>query len=275
MKIINLQGLKIHKTSYADLHAHIINLINNNDKAWIATPNPEIWLKARSDINYLNIINQANVVIADGFGLTVASYYDYLRNNFKFFNFHVIGRLLLWKLSIMHNIFCLRDTNRHLTQISGDILFKNLILLSNKYNWKIFLLGGQSDSARMATKKIIKEYGLNVDYHPGVKNIQHESESERLEIINQINIFKPHLIFVAYGAPDQEKWIFKNLSSLKVNLAIGVGGTIDEYANNIITPNFFRKNGLRWLWRLYKQPQRIKRVYNAIVIFSWKYISEG
>jgi len=67
----------------------------------------------------------------------------------------------------------------------------------------------------------------------------------------------------------------ENLPKLpSVKLAIGVGGTFDFIAGVVPrAPYLMRKTGLEWLYRLYHQPRRIKRIINAALIFPLKVIS--
>jgi N-acetylglucosaminyldiphosphoundecaprenol N-acetyl-beta-D-mannosaminyltransferase len=68
------------------------------------------------------------------------------------------------------------------------------------------------------------------------------------------------ILFVAFGSPKQEIWIAENLSRLPVKVAIGVGGAFDFVSGKIKrAPVFVRKLGLEWLFRLVKEPRRIKR----------------
>ena len=39
------------------------------------------------------------------------------------------------------------------------------------------------------------------------------------DVIEEINKLKPNMLFVAMGAPKQEKWIYKNRNRLKVDVA--------------------------------------------------------
>ena len=44
-------------------------------------------------------------------------------------------------------------------------------------------------------------------------------------------------------------------------LLLGNGGTFDYEAGKIKrAPKFFQKIGIEWLWRLFKEPSRIKRM---------------
>jgi UDP-N-acetyl-D-mannosaminuronic acid transferase (WecB/TagA/CpsF family) len=36
-----------------------------------------------------------------------------------------------------------------------------------------------------------------------------------------------------------------------------------------------RKIGLEWMYRLVKEPKRIRRIWNATVVFMWLVLKEG
>lgn len=68
------------------------------------------------------------------------------------------------------------------------------------------------------------------------------------------------ILFVAFGSPKQEFWIAENLPKIDVRVAIGVGGSFDFISGRVVrAPNFMRKIGLEWLFRLIIQPWRLKR----------------
>jgi N-acetylglucosaminyldiphosphoundecaprenol N-acetyl-beta-D-mannosaminyltransferase len=81
----------------------------------------------------------------------------------------------------------------------------------------------------------------------------------------------PDVLFVAFGMGKQEKWINENLRKLpSVKIVMGVGGAFD-YISGVISraPLFLRRIGLEWLYRLARQPSRIKRIFNATVVFAY------
>ena len=78
------------------------------------------------------------------------------------------------------------------------------------------------------------------------------------------------MLFVAFGAPKQEKWVYRSLNRLNTGLVMVVGGTFDYIAGKQKLPNkLIERIGLEWLWRLLTGSQRIDRVFNAVVKFPW------
>jgi N-acetylglucosaminyldiphosphoundecaprenol N-acetyl-beta-D-mannosaminyltransferase len=76
-----------------------------------------------------------------------------------------------------------------------------------------------------------------------------------------VNYSGADILFVAYGAPEQDKWIARNLARLDVKMAMGVGGSFDFIAGLVPrAPQWMRDAGLEWLYRLIRQPWRFRRM---------------
>ena len=88
------------------------------------------------------------------------------------------------------------------------------------------------------------------------------AENERDEIAARITAAGTDLLFVAFGAPAQDLWIARNRERLPtVRLALGVGGVFDYLTGRVpLAPPLMRRLGLEWLYRLYRQPWRWRRM---------------
>ncbi len=77
-----------------------------------------------------------------------------------------------------------------------------------------------------------------------------------------INESGADMLLVAYGAPKQDKWIYRNREKLPtVRVAIGVGGSFDFVTGKSIrAPRWVQNLGLEWLHRLLKEPWRWRRM---------------
>ena len=121
------------------------------------------------------------------------------------------------------------------------------------------IVGAGEESRRRAGEKLEKEFP-NVDLKISETNIDisKKDEESSLKLNEEINSFGPAILFVAFGAPNQERWIYENLELLSsVKLAIGIGGAIDMISGKLPrAPRLMRKIGLEWLWRLIKRPKR-------------------
>ncbi len=130
----------------------------------------------------------------------------------------------------------------------------------------MFLLGGKEGIAKAAGgENILKNYpNIKLEgYHHGYfkgSHIGYNNHEEELNIIDDINKAKPDIIFVGLGFPKQEIWIDANKERLSSKIIIGNGGTMDILSGNAKrAPEAFQRLGLEWLYRLIKEPSRIKR----------------
>lgn len=152
---------------------------------------------------------------------------------------------------------------KDLNIIPGRKLFLKLLALARKNNWKVFFLGGKG------IKNVTAGPVLDENGEPKTAK---EAKIQK-EVIQKINEIKPDLLFVGFGMPKQEKWIFKNLPTLEVGGAMAVGGTFDYvFGRAKLPPEWLEKLGLEWLWRLLHEPKRVPRMLNAIVVFPVKVV---
>jgi N-acetylglucosaminyldiphosphoundecaprenol N-acetyl-beta-D-mannosaminyltransferase len=93
----------------------------------------------------------------------------------------------------------------------------------------------------------------------GVRHGYYKPEEEAA-IALEINASGAILLCAALGSPKQERFIHAHRAVLSARAAIGVGGSLDVWAGvQKRAPAFLRDHGLEWLYRLARQPARIKR----------------
>lgn len=240
---VNILNAEIDKINYKQALQKIGGFINDNKQHYIVTPNPEIVLKAMKDEYYRAVINNADLSLPDGFGLILGSWF--------------LGDPIY-------------------KRVTGVDLTYKIAKLAKEKNYKIFLLGGKNNATKIAKTKLeLKFRNIKiVGIEEGFKDITNPTKKENQEIINKINKSQAQILLIAYGAPFQEKWIYENLKKIpSVKLAMGIGGTIDFIAGKSIrAPILLRKIGLEWLWRLFTEPFRLNRIFNATIVFSFNLI---
>lgn len=206
----------------------------------VATPNAEIVMMAQKDPGYKEILNKTDLNVPDGSGVVFAS---------KIYKEELPER------------------------VAGFDLMMELIKVASEKKYKIYLLGAKSDVVKGAYLNLKRQYSEIdiVGFHDG-----YFSKDDEAEIIKDINEKNTDLLFVALGAPKQEKWIYENKNRLKAKVAIGVGGSFDVIAGKVTrAPEIYRKLGLEWFYRLLKEPWRYKRMmalpkFAVKVLFSKK-----
>ncbi|MFH0943098.1 MAG: WecB/TagA/CpsF family glycosyltransferase [Candidatus Beckwithbacteria bacterium] len=147
----------------------------------------------------------------------------------------------------------LRLADKRFTRVAGTDLMLALV----KKGYKTVLAGARPGVAEKAAETL-KTHLVGL---PTRRLLVGMSEPD----IKEINKIKPDLLFVALGMGKQEKWIVKNLPKLKVKVAMGVGGALDQIAKPWLrAPVCLRALGLEWLYRLILQPWRIKRQWQLL-----------
>ncbi|MEK7673375.1 MAG: WecB/TagA/CpsF family glycosyltransferase [Patescibacteria group bacterium] len=232
----------------------------------ICTPNPEMILEARKNPKFLEILKKSALNIPDGIGILWAA--KYLKITEK--NHSKIVKAAKWLGTLATIPFYSKYIKTELPErVTGVDLMQEICKKAAKENLKFFLLGAQEGVAERTKEILQKKYpSLKItETHAGSPHLKDEKE-----ILNLINKSEAQILFVAFGAPQQEIWISRNLKHLKsVKVAIGVGGSFDFIAGiRKRAPKLLQKLGLEWLYRLVQEPKRIKRIYNATIKFPFK-----
>lgn len=147
-------------------------------------------------------------------------------------------------------------------RITGTDFLYVLSMLCAKKNLKLALVGAGDGVAKAAAGELKKMF-LDLD-------VRDFSDGD----IKKISDYGPQVMAVALGHGKQEKWIIDNLLALKtVKIGIGVGGALDYISGEKRrAPEWMRKKGLEWLWRLIQEPQRLPRIIDAAIIFPIKFL---
>jgi N-acetylglucosaminyldiphosphoundecaprenol N-acetyl-beta-D-mannosaminyltransferase len=147
-------------------------------------------------------------------------------------------------------------------RVPGVDLFQRLCGLAAQHNLRVFLLGGRPGSAELTAAQVASQYpNLHIgSYCPPVGFEHDPAESQRTE--DAVRAGRPHLLFVALGAPKQEYWIFNHGRKLGANVCVGVGGTF-EMVSGIVprAPRWIQNVGCEWLYRFCLEPRRMWRRY--------------
>lgn len=222
---VEIVGVQIDNVNMAEAVEVLTEALDRDRCSMVFTPNSEILLDAVKDREFEEVLNSGQLVVPDGIGVVIAS---------RFYGTPLKER------------------------VAGFDLVMAFMQTANSRGSNIYLLGGKEGVAEEAAIKLMEKYGnLNI---VGTRNGYFGSEEEE-KIIEEINSRNTDILLVALGAPKQEKFIYKYRDRLKAKIAIGVGGTLDGIAGRVKrAPEFYRKAGLEWLYRLMKQPSRFMRV---------------
>lgn len=191
----------------------------------VVTVNTEFVMVAQKNSDFRQAINSAALAIADGIGVVWAT---------RFVGFPAPER------------------------ITGTDTLVALARCSAEKGYRLYLLGAAAGIAEQAGERLrALAPGLQIAGTYAGSPAPDEEDA----IIERIHAANADILCVAYGAPEQDLWIYRNLSRLPVALAMGVGGAYDFLSGRQRrAPQAMQRMGLEWLYRLYREPWRWKRM---------------
>ena len=249
---IKILDVPIDSFSKEEILQYLSEKIDSKTQVNINTVNTEFIMQAISKPEVMEMLKNSSLNTADGVGILWAAKYLSLKIQNKTQAFF---KYILSILSIIFSPKYIRNPLKF--RITGADFIWDLCRFAKEKNLSVFLLGGEPTIAEQAALKLQTEIlGLKLaGTYEGSPKIE---EDEKITSI--IKKTKADILFVAYGVPNEELWIYRNLKSTQVKVAIGVGGTFDFLSGRRKrAPKFFSSIGLEWFWRLATEPKRIKR----------------
>jgi N-acetylglucosaminyldiphosphoundecaprenol N-acetyl-beta-D-mannosaminyltransferase len=217
--------------SYRQAVEIVINRIKHGQKTFCVAVNPIKICHSQSNIKLKQLINSAHMHICDGVGTAIA------------------GRILF---------------SRRIERITGVQLFLELIARAEKERLKVFLLGASQDVNDRACETLLAKHpnlqiaGRYCGYFNG-----------NGKVVRMINRSDADMLFVAMGSPRQEHWIAEHIDPIEASFLMGIGGTLDVVSGHVKwAPKVFRRTGMEFIYRLIREPKRIKQ-QKVLAKFVW------
>lgn len=223
---IQILGLPVDRITYDKWMPLISKWVAIGERVHhVCTTNPEFMIMAQHDPNFAHILKRADLCIPDGTGL-------------------------LWAADVLKTPLPER--------VTGSDGVPRIAQEAARLGWRLFFLGAAEGIAEEAANILRAQFdGLQV---VGTYSGSPTPDEEQA-IVEMVNASHADILFVAYGAPEQDKWIARNTPRLNVKMAMGVGGTFDFIVGRVPrAPQWMQAYRLEWLYRLYKEPWRIWRM---------------
>jgi len=227
-KQISILGVKIDRFGFEEALRRIEEFIKSGKPHTVVTLNPLSLLEAKKDREIEEVLEEADLVVPDGIGLLWAA---------EFYGTPLTER------------------------VTGIDLLKGICKISAQKGYRAALFGAKMGVADEAARELQKEYpGLSI---VGIHHGYLRSSDDEEKLIQKLREESPDVLFVGLGVPYQERWIKRYVDKLEIPVMMGVGGSFDVIAERLKrAPAWMAKRGLEWLYRLYLQPWRIKRIFN-------------
>lgn len=198
-------------------------LLEEDKFHYVVTPNPEFILAAEKDSAFRQVLNEADLVLADGIGVVYSA---------KIQGTPLKGR------------------------VTGIGFAEDMLAALQERGGRLYLLGAKPGVAETAAERLRERYpGLRIaGFHDGYFQ-------EDGPIVENIRQSGADTVFVCLGAPKQELWMAKNGLATGARLLCGLGGSIDVFAGTVKrAPKFWCDHGLEWFYRLCSNPRRLGRM---------------
>lgn len=222
---------KTYNKSQTEFHSLVDKAMSNEQKMFVVTANPEIFMTAYNNTSFDKILmDNAVTIVPDGIGVVKA----------------------MQKLNIKTD-----------GRVTGVELSAHLIETANKLGKKVCLFGAKPEVLDTLVSKYSAQYSsLNIvgAFDGYIK--------DKDEVFDKIAKLEPDLVLVALGVPQQELLIAKHLHKFNKGIFIGVGGSFDVLSGTKArAPKIFIKLNLEWLYRIICEPSRFKRFWNGNIKF--------
>jgi N-acetylglucosaminyldiphosphoundecaprenol N-acetyl-beta-D-mannosaminyltransferase len=207
----------------------IAHALAQGKPSYVITPNAQHIVLLEKERRLQQIYDHADLVVADGISILMAA--------------RLYGRALK-------------------ERVAGVDIFKQLCGMAAEAGLHVFLLGGRPGSAELAADALLAA-------HPNLRCTTYcpalgfeQDEVALAETAQAVRDAQPDILFVAFGAPKQEYWIYDHGLQLSVPVCIGVGGSF-EIVGGVIprAPQWAQNIGCEWLYRLCREPRRMWRRY--------------
>lgn len=258
----NILGVDITNETDKTILEYLGEKLRLDKKFYIVTPNPEILVYAARHENYKKILNNAEISLPDGTGLFLASIF--MAKPFKERIPGIDFLELICKNSVRNGVSIgFLGGRAKIAERAAECLVRkypglDVVFAGSEWNEEGYRVAGDlrrttrnktqnNAKGTSVVSRTVQRSFATIGDGSGKSN----KNSEKSEI---------DLLFIAFGAPKQEEWIYANLDKIPVKAAMGVGGAFDYIAGEVKrAPFLIRAIGFEWLYRLVKEPWRWRR----------------
>lgn len=235
---VNLLGLPVGAYTKASLLRRLQELLAAPGCAAAYGINAYVLNLIYQHPDFLAALRRADCLYADGASLRLAA--------------GLLGRCIPEKLTTT-------DLWPHLSELAVD------------RGHRFFLLGGEPGLAERATVRAIEQYPKLqiVGCHHGYFPLEDES------VIAAINTARPDVLWVGMGDPRQVVWADRWRTHLRVGLVLTCGGMFKIVAGELARlPEYWRRRGFEWLYRLWQEPLTWRRYLLGLPLFGLRILGQ-
>lgn len=225
---------KIYQNGFEEFVNILESKMDREEKTFVVTANPETLMIGADTPEFDEILkSDKTTIVPDGIGVVKAA--------------HILGIPMK-------------------ERVTGVEIVQKLFEMLDEKSKGLYLLGAKQEVLQKLVERIKQEY-------PNIKLLGYKDGyiKNKDEVFEQMVGLKPDVVLVALGIPVQEKLIYKHYDRFEKGIFVGVGGSFDVLSGTKKrAPQIFIKLNLEWLYRIAKEPKRIKRFYVSNIKFISK-----
>lgn len=134
-----------------------------------------------------------------------------------------------------------------------------------------YLVGGRQEVIEQTVQRLRADFpGIRI---AGWRNGYLKTDDEKAALLADIAARQPDVVFVAMGSPRQEL-LMEEMMERHAAIYQGLGGSFDVYVGTVRrAPAWWVRHNLEFLYRLLRQPSRIKRQIHLVTF--WLRVQAG
>jgi N-acetylglucosaminyldiphosphoundecaprenol N-acetyl-beta-D-mannosaminyltransferase len=150
----------------------------------------------------------------------------------------------------------------HVRRVYGPDLMLALCKLSASSSYRHYFYGGAEGVPEQLASTLQSRFpGLVIagTYSPPYRSLTPEEDRQIVQMLREA---RADVIWVGLGTPKQERWMASHSGKIPGSVMIGVGAAFDFHTGQKRqAPEWMRRSGLEWLFRLITEPRRLWRRY--------------
>jgi len=222
---LTVDGITINVHTMDDAISSIVSAAEQEQSFYVCTLNLDHVVHLNTHDDFRRAYRRARFVTADGFPIVV------------------LGRL----------------ARARLQRTTGADLFEPVCEEASRRGLSIFLLGAQQhtlDATRRRLRERFPDLEIAGSFAPGRGFDPYSAEAD--EAIERLDASGARLCFLALGSPKQEVFASRCVDRVHGTGLLCIGAALDFIAGTQArAPQFARRSGLEWLWRLTREPRRL------------------
>jgi N-acetylglucosaminyldiphosphoundecaprenol N-acetyl-beta-D-mannosaminyltransferase len=234
---LKILSLSINHLGFEDAMQKVLQWGALHTSSYVCFANVHMVIEAYKDVAFLQQLNNASLVVADGKPVAAACKWLYGRKQ---------------------------------ERIAGMDFMPRILEAAGRQGLSVFLYGSSEDMLEALKKTVAEQY-------PGCRiagavspPFRVPTAAEREADVKAVNQSGAHIVMVSLGCPKQEKWMASNYKDINAVL-LGLGGAFAVTAGKQKrSPKWMQRAGLEWLHRLWQDPRRLfKRYFVTNSLFIW------